>query len=204
MNYLLHLNSYARLAIFLFLSLCAHLAILFALSWSSFGARQTAHHEQHGKSPLTVVLPGTQPTTIQSSKKSLIEKTVAQDSTGADADTDKAGNKFSLSEKGLSLAIDQHYFGLAELDERPFVIQDIPGDPPELQDFPQGGKLILRLWINEEGKVINAEPVSSELPKAFIDSARNGFLISRFAPGRIRGNAVGTVMDIVLNYAPRE
>jgi hypothetical protein len=118
------------------------------------------------------------------------------------ADIDKTGSKFALSEEGISLAVDLHYFSLNELDERPFVIQDIPPDPPELRDSPQGGQLTLRLWINKEGEVINAEPVSSELPQAFIDSARNGFLKSRFAPGYIHGNAVGTVMDVVMHYAP--
>ena len=114
------------------------------------------------------------------------------------------GSKFALSEEGISLAVDLHYFSLNELDERPFAIQDIPPDPPELRDFPQGGQLILRLWINKNGEVVNAEPVSSELPQAFIDSARNNFLKARFAPGRIHGHAVGAVMDVVLLYAPKQ
>lgn len=153
-----------------------------------------AHPQQRDMHPLSVILPGKPPATL--------EKNIAPKRD--DTDIDKMGNKFSLSKRGISLAVDLRYFSLDELDERPIVIQDIPEDPPELRDLPQGGKLILRLWINEEGKVVNAEPVSSELPKAFIDSARNGFLMSRFAPGRIHGNAVGTVMDVVLNYAPRE
>lgn len=192
MDYLLRLNLYARLAILLCLSLCIHLAILFSLSWSSFGARLVASANR--ATPLTVTLPGTPPAATN-------EKIAPKKDTHINADTDKPGNKFALSNAGLSLAIDLHYFSLNELDERPFVIQDIPGDPPELQNFPQGGKLVLHLWINEDGKVINAEPVSSELPQAFIDSARSGFIKSRFAPGRIHGEAVRTVMDVVMQYA---
>lgn len=200
MNYLSQLNSYARLAIFLCLSLCAHLAILSILSWSAFGARQVA--EQHGKRPLTVTLLGTPSSTSTENEKDVIEKAASQDDINVNEDTNPSGNKFALSNKGLSLAVDLHYFSLDELDERPIVIQDIPEDPPELGDFPQGGKLILRLWIDKEGKVINVEPVSSELPQVFIDSARSSFLNARFTPGRKLGKTVGTVMDVVLLYAP--
>lgn len=200
MNYLSQLNNYARLAIFLCLSLCAHLAILSVLSWSAFGARQAA--EQHGKRPLTVILLGTPSITSTENEKDAIEKAASQDDINVDADTNPSGNKFALSNEGLSLAMDQHYFSLAELDEHPFIIHDIPGDPPELRDFPQDGKLVLRLWINEDGEVINAEPVSSELPPAFVESARASFLKARFAPGRRGGNAVSAVMDVILHYAP--
>ncbi|MFZ3016982.1 MAG: hypothetical protein WA056_00835 [Gallionella sp.] len=200
MDYLLRLNPYVRLAILLCLSLCVHLTILFSLSWSSFGARQVAPANR--AAPLTVTLPSTQP--IATNEKSVVEKAVSQNDANINTDTDKPGNKFALSNTGLSLAIDLHYFSPNELDERPFIIQDIPSDPPELQNLPQGGKLALRLWINEDGKVIRAEPVSSELPQAFIDSARSGFLNARFAPGRIHGNAVASVMDVVLLYAPKE
>lgn len=200
MDYLLRLNLYVRLAILLCLSLCIHLTILFFLSWSSFGARHIAQHKPAGQRQLTVILPDKLPLPAQ--EKSLAEEIVARDSSDADMDAGKPGNKFALSSTSLSLAIDLHYFSLAELDERPFVILDIPNNPPELQNFPQGGKLVLRLWINENGKVINAEPVSSELPQAFIDSARSGFLNARFAPGRIHGDAVASVMDVVINYAP--
>jgi hypothetical protein len=196
MNCLLRLSLHARLAILLCLSLCLHLTILFALSWSSFGARRSAPASH--TSPLTVILPGTQPAAI--ANREIVEPPPAR--SDIVADSDKPGNKFALSNDGLALAIDQHYFSLAELDERPFVIQDIRPDPPELRNFPQGGRLVLRLWIDEGGKVVNAEPVSSELPPAFIDSARSGFLSARFAPGRIHGEAVDAVMDVVLDYAP--
>lgn len=200
MDYLLRLNPYVRLAIFLCLSLSVHLAILSSLSWSSFGARQVASANR--AAPLTVTLPGTQP--VATNEKSVVEKIVSQNDANINTNTDKPGNKFALSNTGLSLAIDLPYFSPNELDERPFIIQDIPGDPPELQHLPQGGKLVLRLWINENGKVIRAEPVSSELPQTFIDSARSGFLNARFAPGFIHGNAVAFVMDVVLLYAPKE
>lgn len=199
-DYLLRLNPYARLAILSCLSLCVHLAILLSLSWSSFSARHIAHYNSNR--PITVTLPGNHPLPIQD--KSIIEKTVTQPPARANADNGKMGSQFALSEDGISLAIDQHYFSSTELDEHPVIIQDIPGDPPELQNFPQGGKLVLRLWINKNGEVVRAEPVSSELPQAFVDSARTSFLNARFAPGRIQGNAVGTVMDVGLLYAPKE
>lgn len=193
MDHWLRLNIYARLAIAFGLSLCAHLVILLALSWSSFGAQQVA--EQYGKHPLTVILPAPSP---------INEKSVSQEDINASADTNQSGNKFSLSNEGLSFAMDQHYFSLAELDQQPTIIHDIPADPPELRDFPESGKLVLRLWINEDGEVIKAEPVSSELPPAFVDSARTSFLKARFTPGRRHGNAVGAVMDVVLNYMPAD
>jgi hypothetical protein len=197
MDHLSQLNSYARLAIFLCLSLCAHLTILLALSWPSFGTRQVV--EQHGKHPLTVILSA--PSSITpDNEKSSIEKAVSQDDINVSADPSQSSNKLALPNKSLSLTMDQHYFSLAELDQHPTIIQDIPDAPPELRDFPQGGKLVLRLWINEDGEVIHTEPVSSELPPAFVESARTSFLEARFAPGRRHGNAVGTVMDVILYY----
>lgn len=122
----------------------------------------------------------------------------------SDANTGQPDNKSAHSDTGLSLSIAPHYFSLAELDERPFIIRDIPPNPPELKDFPQGGKLVLRLWIDTEGRVVNAEPVSSELPPAFTDSARSGFQDARFAPGRKHGQAVASVLNVTIHYAPQQ
>ena len=197
MDYLLRLKLYARLAILLGLSLCVHLAVLLALSWSPLGERQSMPADNPAS--LTVILPGAQPAAAPPEKAGA-ETDAPRD--GNEATADKPGNEFALAKAGLSLPVDRHYFRLADLDERPFVVQDIPPNPPELRTFPQGGKVVMRLWIDADGRVVNAEPVSSELPQAFIDSARSGFLSARFAPGRIRGEAVDAVMDVVLDYAP--
>lgn len=196
MDYLLRLNPYFRLAILLGLSLCVHLVILFAFPWSSPGTRHASPTSRI--SVLTVILPDSKPAPLTT--RETAEPTLARN----DADAGKPGNKLVLPDEDLALHVDQHYFSLAELDERPYIIQNIPANPPELQNFPQGGKLILRLWIGKDGRVVNAEPVSSELPPVFVDSARNGFLGARFAPGRKHGQAVASVLNVAIHYAPQQ
>lgn len=196
MNYLLRLHPHIRLAILLGLSLCVHLAILLAFSWPPSGARHTAPANRI--SALTVILPDSQTDPL------ITRKAVQPPPEPSDANTRQPDNKSAHSDKGLSLSIAPHYFSLAELDERPFIIRDIPPNPPELKDFPQGGKLVLRLWIDTEGRVVNAEPVLSELPPAFTDSARSGFQDARFAPGRKHGQAVASVLNVTIHYAPQQ
>lgn len=200
MDYPYRLNKNARPAIFLCLSLCIHLVLLFAVPRSIFSARHIASQAQLGE--LTVTLQSTQPDNIK--PRVDIGEVVIQSEAKDLAEENESGSQFAVSNEGISLAVDQHYYSVSELDEHPFAIQDIPSNPPELESYHQGGNLVLRLWINEQGKVVNAEALSTALPQAFIDSARNGFLKARFAPGRIRGIAVGAVMDVELQYAPKQ
>lgn len=194
MEYLLRLDRRVRLAIVLYISLCVHLAILF-LSWTHFGAAHIAHPNRGlvSQHPLTVSLTRALPVVTKSEQSNAPMVTTAANS---------MGDKLAPFDDGLPLPFDSRYFTVDELDQHPAVIHNIPDNPAELRKYPQGGKVVLRLWIDKTGKVVKVEPISSELSQAFVDSARTGFLNSTFSPGRKLGGAVNSVMDVVLLYAP--
>lgn len=94
------------------------------------------------------------------------------------------------------------YLPAARLDERPSVLVDIPIDPPELRQHPQGGRLVLMLWIGSDGAVENVTVEENSLPAVFAESAVRGFLSAKFRPGRKDGVAVKTRMQVAVSYLP--
>lgn len=198
-EFLKKLDGSARLAIILCLSLLVHLAIIYGVPWSPAGEKSASRSvkTQHGQHRLTVTLnsPATAPQATG--------KTDVTEAAGVDAKTNSAGgDSLSTTNTLISTALESRYFTLAELDQHPAITRDIPGNPPELLEHPQGGEMVLRLWIAETGNVVNVDTISSNLPPVFADSARAGFLRAVFLPGRKNGNAVATVMDIVVSYEP--
>lgn len=90
----------------------------------------------------------------------------------------------------------------SQLDERPQVIADIPIDPPELRQHPEGGTMELTLWIGADGKVDDVTVGMTALPEVFVESAIRGFRSARFKPGLKDGAAVKSKLRIELNYQP--
>lgn len=201
MEFLQKLDGSARLAIILCLSLLVHLAIIYGVPWSPVGGKNASHSVkmQDGRHRLTVML------TPTVAAPQAIEKHDVMEVTDVDANTKTAGdNRLSATNTIVSTALDSRYFTPAELDQHPAIARDIPDNPPELLEHSQGGEIVLRLWINKTGNVVRVDTVSSNLPPVFVDSARAGFLQAVFLPGRKNGNAVATVMDIVVSYAPAD
>lgn len=197
-QWLQELNGYARLAIILSLSLLVHLAIIYGVPWSPGGGKNVDRsvNTQPGRHRLTVTLTPAAPaaTAQQSAEKSDARAVV-------ETEADLAGVE-SPTNALISTALETRYFTVAELDQHPAIARDIADNPPELLEHSQGGEIVLRLWIDKTGSVVSVDPVSSNLPPVFVDSARAGFLQAAFLPGRKNGNAVATVMDIVVSYAP--
>ena len=206
MEFLLKLNGYTRLAIILCISLLIHLAIIYGVSWSPVGSKHATHpikalDAQH-RLTVTLTLPS-HATAPQQPESAAIEKTAAIEVADvANEAKTVADNMLSSTDKVLSTALATRYFTVAELDQHPAITQDIPDNPPELLGHSQGGEIVLRLWIDETGKVVKVDTISSNLPQAFIDSAHASFLQAVFSPGRKLGDAVASVMDVVVSYAP--
>lgn len=206
MKVLFKLNGYTRLAIIFCISSLVHLAILYGVSWSPGG---TNHAILPAKVPdgthhLTVTL-ATLPDAAAPRRpdSTAIEKAAVTEIADLAAGAKTAAeDRPSLTDTVVSTALDTRYFKPAELDQHPAIIRDIPDNPTELLQYPQGGEILLRLWIDETGKVVNVDTLASNLPQAFIDSARASFLQASFSPGRKYGNAVASVMDIAMSYAP--
>lgn len=96
------------------------------------------------------------------------------------------------------------YFKTSELDVIPEIQRDIELYPPELHNLGHGdGKVVLRLWIDENGRVVKIEPVNSDLPPIFAEAAARVFMQAEFRPGRKNGLAVKSRIDTVLFYPSR-
>ena len=97
------------------------------------------------------------------------------------------------------------YFQAAELDALPEIQHRIELYPDELRSTAHGGgKVVIRLWIDETGHVVKAEPVSSDLPAIFAEIAARTFLQASFLPGRKNGSAVKSKVGAVLFYPSRD
>jgi TonB family protein len=76
-----------------------------------------------------------------------------------------------------------------------FTPQAIPGDDGS------GGKISLRLWIDETGNLDRISILGSELSEEFEKAALTAFRSMRFKPGEIDGVPVKSWVDIVIEYA---
>jgi TonB family protein len=61
--------------------------------------------------------------------------------------------------------------------------------------------VVLKLWIDERGKVDSVEVESSNLPEAVAGTAAAAFGKLRFAPGEIDGTRVRALMRIEVAYS---
>lgn len=95
----------------------------------------------------------------------------------------------------------ERYFLTSELDVIPKAQHDINLQPSELQNFKHGGgKIVLGLWIDENGRVAKVEPVSSDLPAIFAEMAARVFMQASFVPGRKNDLAVKSKVEAVMIY----
>lgn len=117
--------------------------------------------------------------------------------------TGKNARKGNASAPSFALQ-HERYFLVSELDVIPKSQHDIDLYPPELYNFKHGGgKIALRLWIDETGRVAKVEPVSSDLPTIFAEAAARTFMQADFLPGRKNGLAVKSKVEAVLSYPSR-
>lgn len=66
--------------------------------------------------------------------------------------------------------------------------------------FAASGKIILVLWINDNGNVVDVLIEESDLPEIFSQTAVKAFRELKFSPGELDGKAVGSVMRIEVRY----
>lgn len=93
------------------------------------------------------------------------------------------------------------FYGTRELSKRPQPLGQADLDAPEIKMIVASGTMILKLWIDESGDVIEVEVEKTELPAILSDLTRASFRRLRFVPGERMGVPVGSVMRIEVNYA---
>lgn len=94
------------------------------------------------------------------------------------------------------------YFALALLDEIPEPQNTIDVDSLNLLQYAQGGKVELRLWVDEQGQVVDVEVINSEMPLDFVESATKLFKQAQFFPGMMNSVPVKFVTKVVVRYEP--
>jgi outer membrane biosynthesis protein TonB len=203
MEVFLKMSAGIRLAILLGISLLIHLVIIYGVPWAPAGGNHPARSVKASDAPhrLSVMLATTSAAKLTPAQPEIAHEAVIPEIASTEPNA-PADSSMSATNSAFSTALQTRYFNVTELDQHPAIINEIPDNPPELLEHPQGGEIVLRLWINETGQVVKVETVSSNLPPAFIASAQNTFLHAVFTPGRKQGAAVATLMDIAVSYTP--
>ena len=93
------------------------------------------------------------------------------------------------------------YYTAKALSRMPEAISRFDVLPPAGGDQGITGKLSLRLWIDESGRLERLKVIESELPKAYEDAAVEAFMRLHFTPGEIKGVPVRVSLDVVIEYA---
>lgn len=110
------------------------------------------------------------------------------------------GSSATIPTLGLTPFRDVTYYRANELTVRPQPSGEPRLDPEEIVDIVASGKILLALWINEQGVVVNILVVRSNLADPFSQVAVNAFRSLAFTPGELNGQKVGTVMQIEVSY----
>lgn len=92
------------------------------------------------------------------------------------------------------------YYTTDQLTKRPQALAVAELDTAATRSIIVSGALILRLRINEQGLVVDAEVEQNELPEIFAETAIKAFRQSRFTPGERNGQRVNTLMRIEVRY----
>lgn len=92
------------------------------------------------------------------------------------------------------------YYRTDQLTKPPLPTSQPKLDVPRAVARSVSGKVTLKLWIDELGKVDSVEVESSNLPEAVSGTAAAAFGKLRFVPGEIDGRRVRVLMRIEVDY----
>lgn len=100
-----------------------------------------------------------------------------------------------------SLLSQPHYFLPRELDVRPGIMTRTEPEYPEAaaRRF-LSGRVVVRLYIGEDGEVEKVDVVTAEPPGYFEDATARAFLASRFSPGLKNGRPVKVQMTLEVTF----
>jgi len=95
------------------------------------------------------------------------------------------------------------YYEPKELTERAKPLVDITIDTPAVDAYPDAGKIILLLYINEDGKVDDVEVLSSDIASSNVEATVvEQFQLARFSAGRLNGRPVKSKKKIEVVLKP--
>jgi hypothetical protein len=97
---------------------------------------------------------------------------------------------------GLLIPAEVPYVESATLSERPQVLEDVPPTLNQSLQTKESGYALLKLRINEQGRIDEVIIEASDLGDSDLQHIREAFKNMQFAPGRIGHTAVKTDMRI--------
>lgn len=62
------------------------------------------------------------------------------------------------------------------------------------------GTVVLQLWIDASGRVVQVRLEESALPEPFVEAAQRAFIDAQFTPGELDGAKVATFMRVEVTY----
>ena len=104
-----------------------------------------------------------------------------------------------------ALPLQETYYRTGDLDVKPQITVRVMPVYPEtavLQNI--GGRVIIRVYINETGTVDDVDVVKANPPGIFDDSAITAFRAARFIPGMKGHKAVKSLMTLEVSYGSAE
>jgi TonB family protein len=93
----------------------------------------------------------------------------------------------------------QRYYSVRELDVRPGIMVDVQPEYPA-EAAGTAGRVIVRLFIGEEGGVERLAIQEAEPPGLFEQSVERAFAAARFSPGIKDGRPVKVTLALQVNF----
>ena len=101
----------------------------------------------------------------------------------------------------IASSVDLTYYSAHDLDELPRALREIVPDYPQDADRQRiSGTVRLKLKLEADGRVMDAEVVSSMPPGVFDDAAIKAFRAGRFAPAMKNGRPVRSLILIEVAF----
>ena len=95
------------------------------------------------------------------------------------------------------------YYLRSEVDRMPQIVEDVAAAGTPLAQWLSGqaglGRVVIELWIGENGQVDRSEIVIGELPAESVQEVRTAFSRARFTPARRGERAVASRLKIELS-----
>lgn len=94
------------------------------------------------------------------------------------------------------------YLTLKDLDLPPYMLEELPADPVELQGRRESGRMVLEVWVDKQGSVTRIRSLSNELPSVFAEAMASMLRMTDFVPAKKNGQNVNSRMTIEFQFAP--
>ena len=195
-----------RLVLFVWLSVLLHLSVIFSpLLGRTTGAPDEKSWQGGNPSPVlraTLILPSGQ-VRMDARYQAPADIPAVKARTGVVRGQDPAAAEPAAGGSvgaGVLPILGTEYFPTGRLSVRPQPLGEVDLDTGETRLLSASGTMILSLWINDRGEVVDLSVEQNDLPEVFSRIAREAFRNLRFSPGELNGRRVGTVMRVEVSY----